>query len=193
MDACRVCRLCKKAKPVSDFGVKKHRKDGLNPDCKPCNTRAAQDYAARGGAAFKARKQEYDKKRNAAMVEALRDYHARTYPARRQAKIAYATAYWKAHPDKARATKRAYRHRRRSLERQGVTGPELSAWCEAQVKQCYWCGSKCADSYHIDHYEPLSKGGKHELANLRIACPPCNYRKHAKDPLDFAREVGRLF
>jgi 5-methylcytosine-specific restriction endonuclease McrA len=44
---------------------------------------------------------------------------------------------------------------------------------------CWMCGDE-ATSW--DHVKPLSKGGRHCLANLRPACQPCNGRKHAKWP-----------
>lgn len=28
-----------------------------------------------------------------------------------------------------------------------------------------------------DHIDPIAKGGKHEAANVCLACPPCNFRK----------------
>jgi 5-methylcytosine-specific restriction endonuclease McrA len=42
---------------------------------------------------------------------------------------------------------------------------------------CVYCG-KPGNS--IDHVMPLSKGGKHEISNLVIACLPCNIRKSNK-------------
>lgn len=32
----KVCARCKQEKPLSEFGVKKRTKDGLNPYCKDC-------------------------------------------------------------------------------------------------------------------------------------------------------------
>jgi len=96
--------------------------------------------------------------------------------------------------DKVKAIKTAYKHRRRTVERAGISGPELQAWESAHKKVCYWCDKPCARNYHIDHYEPLSKGGKHEASNLVIACAKCNQTKSAKDPYQFAQQqCGRLF
>jgi 5-methylcytosine-specific restriction endonuclease McrA len=95
--------------------------------------------------------------------------------------------------DRVRATKQAYKSRRRTVERAGIGGPELRAWEAGQTKTCYWCGMDCVKNYHIDHYEPLSRGGKHEVDNLVISCPKCNRTKSAKDPYQFAQSLGRLF
>ena len=95
--------------------------------------------------------------------------------------------------DRVRLNDKNNRHKRRSQQRAGMSSAELSAWIERQPKACHWCGKKCAKKFHIDHYVPLSKGGAHAAENLVISCPSCNGRKHAKDPYEFANQVGRLF
>jgi 5-methylcytosine-specific restriction endonuclease McrA len=61
------------------------------------------------------------------------------------------------------------------------------------TKSCYWCNNKLVKGYiHVDHYEPLSKGGKHTISNLVLACRDCNLSKGSQDPLDFANKKGRL-
>lgn len=96
-------------------------------------------------------------------------------------------------PEKVRACRKSLDARRRSKEAAGIGGPELSEWELAQKKVCYWCGVACAQMYEIDHYRPLARDGAHVIENLVISCRSCNRKKSSKDPLAFAREVGRLF
>lgn len=49
---------------------------------------------------------------------------------------------------------------------------------------CFYCGFEFDKTYtgfsaiHKDHYEPKTKGGAHDLENLRPSCPDCNsYKK----------------
>lgn len=56
-----------------------------------------------------------------------------------------------------------------------------------QDHKCFYCG-KDLDVYHVDHYIPLSKGGKHIVENLRISCPPCNLSKWNKMPEQFIKQ-----
>lgn len=123
-------------------------------------------------------KKEYDKKYHIAHAE----------------KKKQTTKNWiKANPEKRFAISFNYDSKRRANKKDGVKSKELTSWISKQIKVCYWCNVVCSDNYHIDHYEPLSKGGKHILSNLVISCPACNLNKNAKDPYKFALTKGRLF
>lgn len=135
----------------------------------------------------------YLKERIALTRDAKREYD-REYRAKRAEHLDAIHKAWRAkNPDKIRTIRFTYAARRRAQEAGGDSTAAIHKWAAAAAKVCHWCGKKCAKSYHIDHYVPLSKGGKHEISNLVIACPKCNIRKNAKDPYEFAASVGRLF
>lgn len=152
--------------------------------------RKREEYLAkRNDPEFIARLREYTRKASARKREYDRRY--RRENAERLSKIK--SAWREENAELIKQVKRAYKHRRRALESGGVSGRELADWAERQVKKCYWCNVQCEKNYHIDHYQPLARGGSHELDNLVIACPTCNQRKSANDPYEFARSQGRLF
>lgn len=115
------------------------------------------------------------------------------YEQNRAERISYVAAWAARNPEKRRATSKSYKHRRRAAEGPGISTSDLARWTDDQRKICYWCGEKCADSFHVDHYYPLSRGGEHAERNLVISCATCNLRKGASDPYQFATRVGRLF
>lgn len=118
----------------------------------------------------------------------------REYRARKATHLTVIHKAWRAkNPDKVRAIRFSYDARRRQQVLGGDSTREVHKWERAALKVCHWCGAQCLGDYHIDHYEPLSKGGKHAVANLVIACPRCNLKKNAKDPYEFAASLGRLF
>lgn len=91
----------------------------------------------------------------------------------------------------------ASRARRRDacLKAEGVhTAEDISIMLDRQKNRCAepTCGVDLSDGYHVDHIMPLSKGGSNWPSNLQCLCPTCNLRKHAKHPIDWARENGRL-
>lgn len=64
-------------------------------------------------------------------------------------------------------------------------------WKRLPSVTCHWCcqsfdPKKC----HADHVVPLSRGGKHQLSNLVIACATCNLRKNAQMPDVWMARLG---
>lgn len=74
------------------------------------------------------------------------------------------------------------RHTRRDVER-------ILAMQRGRCANCLKCVKR---KYHIDHIQPLSKGGSDWPSNLQILCPRCNISKSAKDPIKWAQMNGRL-
>lgn len=201
--AVKPCSRCKIEKPLEDFSPDRRAASGRQPACKECHR--AQVTARRATdpethrASLRASYHRHGDRRRAEAAEwrdANRDaYRAAaraSYRRRKEKHIATVTKNRRDNPERLRAWARAWRARRKDRIRGGATPAETRAWMNEQRKICYWCGRGCKGDFHIDHYEPLSRGGRHALDNLVIACAPCNLRKNAKDPFDFAREVGRL-
>lgn len=84
-------------------------------------------------------------------------------------------------------------HKRRTKEKQGDVTTSQFLELQQNAKVCYWCNCSLKKAkVHIDHYVPLSKGGKHTLDNLVVSCQKCNNQKHSIDPLEFANSIGKL-
>lgn len=104
---------------------------------------------------------------------------------------AHQKAWRSANPEKSRALDRNKRAHRRAAEGRH-TAADIAALLSKQGGKCGFCSKKLTASYHVDHVQPLAKGGSNWPSNLQILCPPCNLSKHAKDPIIFAQENGRL-
>ncbi|MGW5637138.1 HNH endonuclease [Streptomyces sp. NPDC003832] len=52
---------------------------------------------------------------------------------------------------------------------------------------CAYCGREAA---HLDHVEPLAKGGADKESNIVPACAPCNLSKGAKTLAEWAQTFG---
>lgn len=61
-----------------------------------------------------------------------------------------------------------------------------------QRGRCAYCRRQLGADYHVDHIVPVAAGGTSEPGNLQFACPDCNGQKGATDPIEFARQIGRL-
>lgn len=185
------CACCKQELPRSAFPVKRANRDGLYSYCRKCNVEKIKQYQ-KSRPDWREYKKNYDKQRSDKIRDKISARGKEWYEQNRERAIERARKWRLKNPEARRAISKNYKHKRRSIESSGITGGELFAWTDKQQKVCYWCGTKCAKSFHIDHYVPLARGGLHELSNLVISCRSCNLRKNAKDPLDFAREIGRL-
>lgn len=87
---------------------------------------------------------------------------------------------------------RLYQSKRRQHLRDGnVTSDDVQKLIELQKGLCVVCKSELT-KYHVDHIQPLSKGGKHNFLNIQLLCQLCNQIKFNKDPIDFMQSQGYL-
>lgn len=199
----KACSRCKQILPASAFRPTPKISTGLESSCRGCLAAAKRAKRNEDIEAFRAWQRSYYAKNSERLKVAGRENYAKHkerfnacakahYRANRAKYIALARENCLANPERVRLTARAVQGRRRAIQRIGVSPAAQVAWTKKQKKICHWCSVKCASHYEIDHIIPLAKGGLHELSNLCIACPPCNRRKHAKDPIEWAREIGKL-
>ena len=52
-----------------------------------------------------------------------------------------------------------------------------------------WCELDIREKYHLDHINPISKGGLNVDENIQILCPACNLSKGAKDPMEWIKNA----
>jgi 5-methylcytosine-specific restriction endonuclease McrA len=168
-------------------------------------------YLARSEAA-RERDREKSKRYRAANLDRLKARLKAWYETNKERHARNVKEWKKKNPDcekdrQATDERKAYlavqRHRRRCAG--GSHKPaDLLAILKLQKHRCAYCrdslkkdrGKKPSGMkrprWHMDHIVPIVKGGTNDPANIQALCPSCNQRKHAKDPLVFAREIGRL-
>ena len=84
---------------------------------------------------------------------------------------------------------------RRAAKRNGkgkVAVADIQRIFKQQRGRCAYCPKSLKNGYHVDHIKPLSKGGEHLPRNVQLTCEPCNLKKRAMDPVEFAQKIGRL-
>lgn len=95
------------------------------------------------------------------------------------------------YPDRDRASQ-INKKAKRKLAEGKFTAQDINHRLMAQRDRCALCAVRLNGSYHIDHINPLSRGGTNWPKNIQLLCESCNLRKHSSDPIDFARREGRL-
>lgn len=90
-------------------------------------------------------------------------------------------------PDACRAM--AARRRARKRNADGTYSKEdVLALFNDQRGICRYCKS-ALDTYHVDHFIPLSRGGTNWPENLVLACGSCNSQKHTKLPWEWRPDL----
>lgn len=101
------------------------------------------------------------------------------------------------HPEYVRLRNKQSKAKRRALilNAPGThTAADIALQVAAQTDKygklhCWWCGSVITGTYHLDHKDPLSRGGSNGATNIVVTCPKCNLSKNNKTPAEWA---GRL-
>lgn len=137
----------------------------------------------------KEKKKSYDKKRNIEKHEEIREKRKEYYDKNRD-KIKERNLAWAdRNKDAVSIIKKNYKHRRRLIEKDGMSTSDLRLFIKSSDKICFYCDSLCEDLFHIDHIIPICKGGDHQPYNLCISCKTCNIRKNSTDPEIFIDRI----
>lgn len=183
------CTKCNIEKPTSEFSKDKQKKDGLRSSCKACKKAYDKAYVENNKekkyASNKAwnetnpnYKAAYDKKRRKKLRDEINRKKREYY---HNGGKEVEKAWRKLNNEKVNEYARNAKSKRRELEKSStITYSKFSKWTKTQPKVCKYCGEDCSSNYHVDHVIPLSKGGKHDLSNLTIACQTCNISKGNK-------------
>lgn len=114
--------------------------------------------------------------------------------------VAVARAWYVANRDRALENSRRwardngdlktlYVGKRRAREAVAVPRGDWRRFLAGRAGSCAYCGRSDV-RLTADHVVPLSRGGRHEPANLVWACRSCNSRKSAKDELQYRAELA---
>lgn len=115
--------------------------------------------------------------------------------------------YWNSHKEKLSKINKEWReknkdkasqyknNRRARISGNGGThtAKQAKELLEFQNYKCVNC--KCClkkNIKHFDHIIPIKLGGTSDIKNMQWLCQKCNTSKHAKHPIDWAQENGRL-
>lgn len=80
----------------------------------------------------------------------------------------------------------------------GIISPyEILSSLKITDFKCFYCGCGISEvCWHLDHFIPMSKGGKNEFKNIVPSCPVCNFMKldtSAEKFVEKCREIVRNF
>ena len=193
----KICPSCRHLKPLDTehFYRAADKLSGFQSRCKDCAKQMDKKKSAEkierskrwrreNPEAVKINREIYRKNNREAIKIRRRSYYLKN----REHYIAKAAEWQKLNPQKSKAIRKAYDHRRRVWE---LATAEKFTWADvlnqlkAQNNQCHWCKAPLREDYHVDHVIPLSKGGSNSANNIVCTCPGCNLRKGSKLPVEW--------
>lgn len=189
----KTCQSCNQNIHISLFAKDKTSLDGLQRKCKLCNAKYRQENKDKRTQYLQDNKEKLSKQNKEYIeknLERRKEYKKEYREINKKEISKYNSEYAKSEKGKLHNRQNVRRHR--TLQKDGdITSKQLVELVLTQSK-CYWCGVEHNGIYHLDHYYPLSKGGKHTISNIVISCPSCNIGKRDTDPHKYAIKHGRL-
>jgi 5-methylcytosine-specific restriction endonuclease McrA len=187
----KICTKCKVEKPKTEFSKHKKGVNGIRASCKECENSISRAWRIEN----KDLNSEIQKAWRSLNSEHLRDYK-KSYHTANSAKISEKNKAW---IEDNRERKYMHNRNRRSVRNSAAgmhTDNDINAIFNSQKGLCATCETELSIGedkvFHVDHIMPLAKGGSNDKYNLQCLCPRCNMSKHAKDPIAWANENGKL-
>lgn len=198
------CGKCTQEKSLGEFHKNKNSKDGRVRWCKECVKKNTKKYYIENREELLKKNRDWRKKnpgyrRNPEdraqyerdNAEKIRKRKQKYY-LKHKKKINTRNKKWhEENKERAQATckkweernrgKRAsYSQKRRAIKRDvddGTVTPEIARALYEEEICCYCKKFVEREDRHMEHIHPLSRGGKHTITNIRMACVTCNLSK----------------
>lgn len=161
------CKPCNKRKAAAAFSASGIQ--GNYARCRACLAARYRKYAERNKTVVRKKYLQKYRKQKALLKKKRR----MNYRAHIEREKEYAKRYRKT--AKGRLVVNAVARRRQARKRARLVRKDL-----ADMKALYMKAASMGPRYHVDHIIPLSRGGRHCLANLRIVTKQFNMRKGSK-------------
>ena len=150
-DRCRGAARDKRAYNVAYYHANKERRREYN-----------RRWGLENRAHVRAKRREWVEKNLEAVREYQREYQRVWYPSNRERQSEYQSRR---------------RDRKNAAGRFVVTKADYASLIRRHEGRCAYCPSPATE---WDHVVPISRGGRHSIANILPSCMPCNRSKGAK-------------
>ena len=190
MKPIRICKYCSlKATTIEDlskFVKNKKSKYGCANLCVECKTNTRKEYIPTNEQREKYKKAQRERYKNLSeeekqvLFEKMRERYYKNHKKYRDQKNKKARENREYYAEKCRKR----RFNISNTTDNSVTLETLDILKEQQDYKCFYCSTKLdfsiKQSVHLDHIEPLCKGGKHTISNVLWSCASCNLKRGGK-------------
>lgn len=175
-------------------------RNSVNGGCRECRDAIMHDYHIRNKSEIAARKSAWyldnlqrERQRSKDRHPLLRAESQRNWRLKNPDKVLEGKRRFFERNPNYNSVAQSRRRTRISQSASHFTQRDVNEILDLQKGKCGYCRKKLsAKEKHIDHINPLARGGDNSRKNIQILCQKCNLQKSAKDPIDFARSKGLL-
>jgi HNH endonuclease len=209
----KTCTACLAEKPISDFAKGDRYLYGRKSICRNCVAEKDAKWYSKNkqeilqkskirnlGSTPQSRAKKRStssawKARNRDIVNAQRRL---AYHQDREKILERGTTWRRSNPEVVAAMYRNKKARRRSAPGTHTASDVKEIW-ERQNHRCavpncpHPISEAGENKYHVDHVEPLARGGSNDRYNLQILCGTHNMQKNSACPYEWAQRNGLLF
>lgn len=173
----KACGKCKVSQPISEFWNDRSSYDGHDSRCITCRKKEKIEYVKNNREkVLQQKRASYEKHKEATLAKMKVSDDAN-----RANRRANSRRHYQNNKDAYKSRARDYQMRRANTHDEYV---DRLVVLELDDGVCGICGGDVDPmNYHIDHVIPLSKGGRHNYANVQVACPPCNLAKKDREDI----------
>jgi hypothetical protein len=162
------CSKCKQTKPFAEFSPDKRVPSGCQSRCKMCMAENRRIKHSLNPKHFRKLVADSVKRNYKKTLERNNKYRDNN-PEK--------VAVWK---KKDRITNKVRVNADNAMRRAKITTSITPEIKQIYALRDFYCSMSLGESFHVDHYIPLAKGGLHIAHNLRVIPAICNLRKGAK-------------
>jgi len=156
----RVCKTCKKSKPLIEFPIGKRYTDGYRPVCKICHNHNNSKWRKKNSSYFKDRYQD------------MADIYHEKQAIWRKANPDYPMTYYYNNKNLVLSLHHKYRARKHKAFMEHIDREEV---LYRDLGVCHICKRVVnINDWHLDHIVPLIRGGEHSYKNVAVSHPHCN-------------------
>lgn len=107
-------------------------------------------------------------------------------------KVRQERAQWMRNHPEVRISAEAARRAKKNSAGGKFTKAQIDNLYILQRGCCAICKIKIKDKFHRDHIMPIALGGSSNITNIQLLCQPCNSKKGANNPIEYANKIGYL-
>jgi len=190
----KICKKCNKELDIAEFVKNKNCKDGYEGICKNCKNKIRQERYKTLQYTIPEKERKICKKCNRLLAysEFAKDLKAKDCHRNICKHCDYLRKRNRNNLNIKEKNMTWWNCKANSVNKRGtrnlpdkIKGEDLYKLYINQSKKCFYCNADISNKFHVEHIQPISKGGRNIIENMCLSCEHCNRLKWDKTHEEF--------